>query len=81
MTDPIRCFSCGRVLMWQKYDELVRTHEPKYAMDLLMYRKICCRRMFMSKCYLATDLCVPFSSNTIEFAVVKTKSKSFLSTN
>lgn len=81
MTDPIRCFSCGKVLLWQKYNELVRRHDPKYAMDLLLYRKICCRRMFMSKCDDMTEACVSFVSDTIEFAEIKTGSKSFLSTN
>ncbi len=45
---PPRCFSCGKVIVWEKYDDLVKAGKSSDdALDQLKMRRMCCRRMFL----------------------------------
>ena len=77
--DPIRCFTCGKVLQWEKFSELVsRSSEGsvKQALDQLQYNRICCRRMFVSSARLpeqSNDVNDYFQSSSVEFEVERNK--------
>ena len=49
---PPRCFSCGKVVegYWDKFVSLVveKKHTERVALDILGFRRECCRRMFLS---------------------------------
>ena len=55
MMRPIRCFSCGKVLPWKKYDATFQEKEEdhsksvaqKLSMDECGLRRMCCRRMVL----------------------------------
>lgn len=48
-TQPIRCFTCGKVLEWEKYFCSIRENDNlDEVLDKLRYRRECCRRMFLS---------------------------------
>jgi DNA-directed RNA polymerase subunit N (RpoN/RPB10) len=48
-TFPPRCFTCGRVILWEPYEHLVYQEKIKKtdALDQLNHRRMCCRRMFL----------------------------------
>ncbi len=47
-TFPPRCFTCGKVTIWQRYENAISDGTPvDEALDKLGYRKMCCRRMFL----------------------------------
>ncbi|KKY20920.1 putative dna-directed rna polymerases n 8 kda subunit superfamily [Phaeomoniella chlamydospora] len=50
MIIPVRCFSCGKVIadLWEKYIQLLETHQDGEAMDKLGCKRYCCRRMLMT---------------------------------
>lgn len=60
---PNFCFSCGKRLKWKEWDSQLQKHiveNPELCvneildrfarkiLDTLAYRKLCCRRMFLS---------------------------------
>lgn len=47
---PPRCFTCGKVILWEPYEDLVYREkmEKVDALDQLKYSRMCCRRMFLS---------------------------------
>ncbi len=46
---PIRCFTCGKPLILKPYlQKLEEGVKPDDALDQLKYRRMCCRRMFLS---------------------------------
>jgi len=51
MIIPIRCFTCGKIIAdkWEIYQERVSKGEhPKDVLDSLGFKRVCCRRMFIS---------------------------------
>lgn len=59
MIIPIRCFTCGKPIAqdWEKYDEEVKKgRSPKEVLDELKYKRICCRRMFLTHVDLFKDI-------------------------
>ena len=46
---PIRCFTCGKPLILEPYTKKLETGiKPDDALDQLRYRRMCCRRIFLS---------------------------------
>ncbi|KAH8101075.1 8 kDa subunit-domain-containing protein, partial [Cristinia sonorae] len=48
---PVRCFSCGKVVgdKWNAYLELLATQVSEgEALDQLMLKRYCCRRMLLT---------------------------------
>ena len=51
MIIPIRCFTCGKVIAdrWEIFkDRISKGEAPKDVLDSLGFKRICCRRMFIS---------------------------------
>jgi DNA-directed RNA polymerase I, II, and III subunit RPABC5 len=48
-TFPPRCFTCGKVLVWKPYEDMVFTQNVSKvdALDKLNHSRMCCRRMFL----------------------------------
>lgn len=47
-TFPPRCFTCGKVLILEKYQKLLEEgYKEDNAMDLMGLKRFCCRRMFL----------------------------------
>ena len=62
MLIPIRCFTCGSLIV-DKWDEFRRrideSQDPRNVLDDLGVRRYCCRRMLLSN--IATiDLVLPY---------------------
>jgi len=49
-TFPPRCFTCGKVLVWKPYEDMVYVYKmtKNEALDELKHSRMCCRRMFKS---------------------------------
>ena len=46
---PVRCFTCGKPMTWEPYQKKIdKKITPDNALDQLKYRRMCCRRMFLS---------------------------------
>ena len=41
--DMVRCFTCGRVLKWERMRRLTDTMTPEDAMNAMGYTRYCCR--------------------------------------
>lgn len=50
MDKPIRCFTCGRVLFWNRYERELEAHKqnPAEALKEMKVKRHCCRRMFLT---------------------------------
>jgi DNA-directed RNA polymerases I, II, and III subunit RPABC5 len=51
MIIPVRCFTCGKVIgnKWDAYLNLLQSdYSTADALDALMLRRYCCRRMLLS---------------------------------
>jgi DNA-directed RNA polymerase I, II, and III subunit RPABC5 len=48
--DPIRCFTCGKVIghKWEKYREYLQQYTVEQSLDKLGMVRQCCRRMFLT---------------------------------
>lgn len=49
-TFPPRCFTCGKLLLWEPYENMVyyKNISKIDALDKLNHSRFCCRRMFLS---------------------------------
>ena len=49
MIIPIRCFSCGKPVahLWEKYQERIKSENPKKVMDSIGLERYCCRALFL----------------------------------
>jgi DNA-directed RNA polymerase subunit N (RpoN/RPB10) len=60
MIQPIRCFTCGKVVAhaWKTYQDMLQDDKksPAEALDQLGFRRYCCRRMFLSHVELVDRL-------------------------
>lgn len=55
---PSHCFTCGKILKWDNYNRITAEYikvknyskgkAQDHSLDQLRYRRICCRRMFLS---------------------------------
>ena len=52
MIIPVRCFTCGKVVVnkWEKYQELLETNEydKNEILNILDLKRYCCRRMILT---------------------------------
>ncbi|KAF8242164.1 hypothetical protein K440DRAFT_566232 [Wilcoxina mikolae CBS 423.85] len=49
MIIPVRCFSCGKAYLWERYLKLLEDGVAEGdAMDQLGCKRYCCRRMLMT---------------------------------
>jgi DNA-directed RNA polymerase subunit N (RpoN/RPB10) len=53
---PPRCFTCGKVIVWEKYERMCKQYSPDESLDRLGFRRFCCRRMFLSHVPLLDDV-------------------------
>ena len=59
MIIPVRCFSCGKVIAnkWEKYKQLLTEEKTKKeALDIIGFKRYCCRSIFMCHVELIDDL-------------------------
>ena len=64
MIIPVRCFSCGKPIghLWEKYQERIKTEDPKKVLDDLGVKRQCCRAMFLGHVDLI-DTAAKFKKN------------------
>lgn len=56
---PVRCFTCGKVIGHdeERYQEMLTEYsEAREVLDKLGYKRMCCRRMFMSHNFELTNV-------------------------
>jgi len=46
--ESIVCFTCGKVMPYQKFQKLCQTKSTEIAMNELGMRRFCCRRMLLT---------------------------------
>ena len=62
---PVRCYTCGKIIggKWDTYQNMLKEGiEQKDALDKLLLKKICCRRMMMGHVELIDSL-LKYSEN------------------
>lgn len=47
---PLRCFTCGKVLLWNKYRHKLDEHKQNsaQALNAMSVKRHCCRRMYIT---------------------------------
>ena len=47
---PVRCFTCGKVLSWKRYERFMADMKGDVdnALDKMNVIRMCCRRMYIS---------------------------------
>ncbi len=56
---PVRCYTCGKVIgnKWEPYQNMLKEGiNTKDALDQLLLKKMCCRRMIMGHVDLIDNL-------------------------
>lgn len=50
MDKPIRCFSCGCLLFWNRYERELEAHKQNRAeaLNKMNVKRHCCRRMYLT---------------------------------